>query len=60
MTKDPIKVEIDTDDWIKIQNTMYSEISKCGVQSIPSRFLRMAFSAACEEIGIAITTKEPK
>lgn len=53
VTKDPIKIPLNSDDWIKIQNAMYSELQKCG-SSPSTRFLRMAFSAACHSVGIQL------
>lgn len=54
-----IKIQLDSDDWTKIQNAMFFELLKCG--SNPStRFVRMAFSAACEQIGIELVYKEEK
>jgi hypothetical protein len=52
-----IKIQLDSDDWTKIQNAMFVELQKCG--SNPSnRFLRMAFYAACKEIGIELVYNE--
>jgi hypothetical protein len=53
-------IEITVDEWINIQNAMYSTLQKCGCNSVSNRFLRMAFDAGCKELGINLTTKEPK
>ena len=58
MNEDTKTIELNSDDWTKIQDAMLSELKKGG--SFPSnRFLRMAFDAGCKELGINLTTKEP-
>jgi hypothetical protein len=57
MNEDTKTIEINSDDWTKIQDAMLSELKKCG-SFPPNRFLRMAFDAGCKELGINLTTKE--
>jgi hypothetical protein len=52
-----IKIQLDSDDWTNIQNAMFFELQKCG-SNPPNRFLRMAFNAACKEIGIELVYDE--
>ena len=52
-----VVIEINSDNWTKIQDAMLSELKKCG-SFPPNRFLRMAFDSGCKELGINLTTKE--
>ena len=55
--KEKVKIELNSDDWTKVQNAMLLELQKCGC--FPSaRFLRMTFDAGCREIGIELEYKE--